>query len=297
MSYAIGLDLGGSSVKAVGVARDGKKLLQRVRDFNPDEHMQWAEAVRNTATEIQRECGAAAEWIGLSAPGLAAADGASIAYMPGRLQGLEGLNWADFLSAKEFVPVLNDAHAALLGEVWVGAARGMRNVIMLTLGTGVGGAAMVDGHLLRGQIGRAGHLGHACLDIDGEPDICNTPGSLEMAIGNYRIRERSDGRFETTHELVTAVERGDRDAKKIWLRSVKHLAAAIASFINILDPEAAILGGGIARAGRTLIEPLQQFLDSMEWRPGGYKVQLLPAVLGEFAGAFGAAANAIQPAK
>src|SRR5437867_6966959 len=95
MSYAIGLDLGGSSVKAVGVARDGKKLLQRVRDFNPDEHMQWAEAVRNTAIEIQRERGAAAEWIGLSAPGLAAADGASIACMPGRLQGLEGLNWSE----------------------------------------------------------------------------------------------------------------------------------------------------------------------------------------------------------
>jgi glucokinase len=212
--------------------------------------------------------------------------------MPGRLHGLEGLDWTKFLGAANPVPVLNDGHAALLGEAWVGAAKGLDNVIMLTLGTGVGGAAIVDGHLLRGNLGRAGHLGHICLDTGGPPDVTNTPGSLEVAIGNCTIGERTHGRFQSTHELIAAHARGDNEATAVWLTSVQALACAIASFANILDPEAVILGGGIARAGRTLFEPLEKFLEPIEWRPGGARVRVLSARLGEFAGAFGAAGNA-----
>jgi glucokinase len=214
--------------------------------------------------------------------------------MPERLQGLEGLDWTSFLNAPKMVPVLNDAHAALLGEVWVGAAHGFENVILLTLGTGVGGAAMVGGRLLRGHIGRAGHLGHSSLDPDGPPDCAGTPGSLEVAIGNCTILERSGGRFNTTHELIAAHLKGDAEASAIWLKSVKALAAGICSFINILDPEAVIVGGGIARAGPALFGPLQRFLERMEWRPGGHRARILPAQLGELAGAFGAAYNSYK---
>ncbi len=294
MNYAIGLDLGGSSVKAVAVTLDGRRLAERNRDFDANTPMAWAKAVKVVADELQGECGGAAEVMGLSAPGLASADGRSIAFMPGRLQGLENFDWTKALDSSKPVPVLNDAHAALLGEVWVGAARGVRNVIMLTLGTGVGGAAMVDGHLLRGQIGRAGHLGHTSLNIDGVPDICRAPGSLEWAVGNATIGERSGGRFATTHELITAARAGDAGANEIWLRSVKHLAAGVCSFINILDPEVVLIGGGVARAGEFLFEPLRRFLDEMEWRPGGHQAELRPATLGEYAGAFGAAANAVK---
>jgi glucokinase len=191
------------------------------------------------------------------------------------------------------VPVLNDGHAALLGEAWMGAARGFANVILLTLGTGVGGAAMVDGRLLRGHIGRAGHLGHSSLDPDGPPDCAGTPGSIEVAIGNCTIQERSGGRFHATYDLIAAHLKGDAEASEIWLKSVKALAAAICSFINILDPEAVIVGGGIARAGAALFGPLQRFLERMEWRPGGYRARILPAQLGEMAGAFGAAHNSL----
>src|SRR5207249_12254403 len=134
--------------------------------------------------EFRSEHGNPSAGIGVSAPGLAARDERSIAVMPGRLSGLEGLDWTRFLDSPKPVPVLNDAHAALMGEAWLGAARGFRNVILLTLGTGVGGAAMVDGRLLRGHLGRAGHLGHVCLDPAGPPDCAGTPGSLEVAIGN-----------------------------------------------------------------------------------------------------------------
>jgi glucokinase len=294
MNYAIGIDLGGSSVKTVAITPEGKTLAQSALNFDAEAKMDWAQKVRDLAEQIQREQKKAPSHIGLSAPGLAAKDGRSIAHMPGRLQGLEGLDWTPHLKSPRPVPVLNDAHAALLGEAWLGAARGFQNVIMLTLGTGVGGAAIVDGRLLRGHIGRAGHLGHVSLDIDGATDVCGTPGSLEVMVGNCTIAERTHGMFQTTHALVAAHVGGDPEASYFWLRSVRALACAIASFVNVLDPEAVIVGGGIAQAGPALFDPLRECVAEIEWRSTGYAVKVLPAALGEFAGACGAARNAMQ---
>src|SRR5947199_4705255 len=296
-TYGLGIDLGGSSVKAVAVMPAGEVLARHTLEFDAAKNMDWAEKIQALVRQLQNERGRPAEGIGLSAPGLAAADGRSIACMPERLQGLEGLDWTKFLGASKTVPVLNDAHAALLGEVWLGAARGFQNVIMLTLGTGVGGAAMVDGRLLRGHIGRAGHLGHSSLDPDGPPDCAGTPGSLEVAIGNCTVQQRSHGRFQATHDLIAAHLKGDAEATAVWLKSAKALAAAVCSFINILDPEAVFIGGGIARAANALFEPLQQFLEPIEWRPVGQRARILAAQLGEFAGAFGAAANGLRKGK
>lgn len=287
-AYGIGIDLGGSSVKAVAVEPDGKRLLTVNEEFDPSADKAWAACVIGIVARFQTSLGTASS-IGLSAPGLAAKDEGSIAYLPNRLHGLEGFNWSAFLGTARPVPVLNDAQAALLGEVWLGAARGMQNVLLLTLGTGVGGAAMVDGKLLRGHTGKAGHLGHICLEVEGTPDICGTPGSLEMQIGNCTISQRSEGRFATTHELIAAHLTGDAEATRIWLRSVGALACGIGSFTNILDPEAVIIGGGIARAGEALFSPLRQRVSKVEWKVCGHEVQLLPAQMGELAGAYGAA--------
>lgn len=287
--FVLGIDLGGTSVKAVLVTPEGRRLAQFNESFDPNRRLHFAETIRAFVQRVAAEQGGRLLAIGLSAPGLAARDGRSVAYMPGRLAGLEGLVWSDFLGTKSPVPVLNDAQAALLGEVWLGAARGLDNVILLTLGTGVGGAAMVDGHLLHGHIGRAGHLGHICLDIEGVRDITNVPGSLEDLVGNCTIGLRSGGRFATTHELVAAHKAGDVFATEVWLRSIRALGCGIASLVNVLDPEAVVIGGGIARSGRVLFEPLQRVLDEVEWRPGGARVKLLAATLGEYAGAYGAA--------
>lgn len=290
MSYSIGVDLGGTNIKIVVISSDGKVLDYLTCD-TADAEGSWAQTIKHQLETIRNKRGNAPCHIGLAAPGLAARDGRSIAYMQGRLQGLQGFVWQDFLETP--VVVLNDAHAALLGEVWQGAAKGYGNVILLTLGTGVGGAVLVDGRLIKGQIGRAGHLGHVTVNSDGPPDIVNTPGSLEQMIGNYNVAERSRGRFTSTRKLVEAHLAGDKDATAIWLRSIFHLAAAVASFINAFDPEIVIVGGGIAQAGAALFEPLRKELDRFEWRPMDHQVQVIPAALGEKAGAIGAAWHAI----
>ena len=296
MNYALGIDLGGSSVKAVAVTRGGETLGKYNEPFDSEQRMHFAETIRALIKRIAAERGAPPERIGLSAPGLAARDQRSIAFMPGRLHGLVGLIWSEYLDTMFPIPVLNDAHAALLGESWLGAARGCENVIMLTLGTGVGGAAMVDGRLLRGCSGKAGHLGHTSLDPDGSLDICSAPGSLEDAIGNCTIQKRSHGRFATTHDLIAAHRASDAAASTIWLKSVKALAAGIASFTNILDPERAVIGGGIARAGEALFDPLKKMVREMEWKTASHGIEIVPAQLGELAGAYGAAWNASQQA-
>src|SRR5207249_7462429 len=146
-TYGLGIDLGGSSIKAVAVTPAGELLSRHNIEFDPAQNMEWAEKIRALVRHLQHECGDPADGIGLSAPGLAAADGRSIVCMPERLQGLEGLDWTKFLRAPKIVPVLNDAHAALLGDAWVRAARACEIVIMLTLVSGWGGPAMCDGRL------------------------------------------------------------------------------------------------------------------------------------------------------
>jgi glucokinase len=294
MKHFIGVDLGGTNIKALCVSDDGTVLNCASLPTSDNADMNWAGRIRELIHELEQRQGAKASRIGLAAPGLASTDGRSIAIMPGRLQGLEKLDWTTFLKSPSPVSVLNDAHAALLGEVWQGAAKGLRNAVMLTLGTGVGGAIYADGRLLKGHIGRAGHLGHISLDADGTPDIVGTPGSLEDAIGECSLQHRGAGNFSSTRELVEAFKRGDESAKIIWLRSINKLACAIVSITNAVDPEVVIIGGGIAQAGPALFEPLNERLAKMEWRPAGHCVRIVSAKLGDQAGALGAAWNAIQ---
>lgn len=284
-SYLLGLDLGGTRLKAMCLTTEGREIAREVASSAGDD---WQVSVKACVDALREKHGEPGV-IGVAAPGLASADERSIAVMPGRLAGLEGLDWGDFLGFSGSLRVLNDAHAALLGEVWRGAACGMRDVIMLTLGTGVGGAIFAEGKLLRGHLGRAGHLGHLAIYADGPLDIVNTPGSLEDAVGNHTLAKRSAGRFDSTADMVAAMKAGDSDAEGLWGQMIRDLAAGITSLINVLDPEAVVIGGGIAEAGNDLFQPLAEALERVEWRPTGKPVKLIPAALGDWAGASGAA--------
>ena len=291
--HIIGIDIGGTNIKAALFDSVTGDCLEQKTMATRDGEMvgkvpAWADGVRSLVKAFERVCGGKKLRVGISAPGLAKRDGSCIGWMPGRMIGIENFMWADYLSRKTFV--LNDAHAALLGEVWQGAAKGSKDVLLLTLGTGVGGAALSDGRLITGHLGRAGHFGHISLDPLGRPTITGTPGGLENAIGNVSIKERSQGHYNTTHELLDAVNAGDVHAVEVWRRSVRALAAGMTSLINCFDPEIFILGGGIATgAGDALLRPLGSFFYEMEWRPGGHTVKVVLAELGEWAGAYGAA--------
>lgn len=290
---ALGIDLGGTRIKAALVDRATGRLLHQA--LRPTEDGAWEDGVPRFArhvadliAELEAAAGLQGLPAGLAAPGLATPDGRCIIWMPGRMHGLESLDWTAHLGRP--VKVLNDAQAALLAEVAFGAARGCRDVFLLTLGTGVGGAVWSGGRLLTGSTGRGGHLGHISLDWQAPRDVFHTPGSLEALLGNQSLPERSAGRFANTLDLLSAVRAGDPAAQALWRDSVRALAAGLASLINVLDPERILLGGGIAEAaGDDLLLPLREELDRCEWRPGGQAVPVQPAEAGEWAGAQGAA--------
>ena len=230
--------------------------------------------------------------VGLGAPGIARPDGRGIWWMQGRLSELDGLDWAGFLG-RERVPVLNDAQAAPCGRGVAGGGGRVRerdhaDARHRRRRGGDGGRADP-----RGRLGRAGHLGHISLDPDGPADIVRTPGSLEHAIGNCTIAERTGGRFTSTLALAAAAAGGDKEAAAVWSKSVRAWPRESRRSSTCSTPRSCILGGGIAAAGEALFEPLRRVLDEIEWRPHGVQARIEPARLGEYAGALGAAWNAM----
>src|SRR5258708_32959999 len=128
MQYGIGVDLGGTNIKIVAVSAKGQILERSTCETQTDAPHSWIETIRQRIKEIEGAQTERAFWIGLAAPGLAACDNRSIASMPGKLRGLEGRDWTECLGTLHPVPVLNDGHAALLGEAWIGAGAGYRNL-------------------------------------------------------------------------------------------------------------------------------------------------------------------------
>ncbi|HEX8038298.1 MAG TPA: ROK family protein, partial [Chryseosolibacter sp.] len=262
---AIGIDLGCTNIKAVLVDEDGVVLHESRQETNEPNDAHWKKAVRDAITDLKKRGGDIAA-TGLCAPGLANENNDCIACMPGRLPGLENFNWSTFTNERVFV--LNDAHAAMTAEASFGAAKGVKHALLLTLGSGVGGGILIDGHLYQGLSQMAGHFGHMTVDSNQYArDVTNMPGSIEDAIGNITIAQRSYGKFKTTFELIEGYGRGEPFATWLWLDSVRKLAISIASSINLISPEVVIIGGGIGQAGEALMKPLKNFLDLYEWRP------------------------------
>ena len=291
----IGIDLGGTRIKAVAIDGSGNILHQHYHPTRDGDDSVWKNAVAVAVEEIREKTGNRDVVVGISAPGLPNAGNSAIAFMPGRLQGLENFDWTGFLGVRTFV--LNDAVSAMMSEARFGAAKGRKNVVMLTLGTGVGGALLIGGKPYQGAFNKAGHLGHMVIDSTAERDITGIPGSLEDAIGNCTIEKRSFGKFNSTKQLLEAFRKEDPFAAEVWLTSVRKLAVGLASLTNILSPEMIVLGGGITEAGEDLFVPLEKYMDIFEWRAGGNKTEIVKARHGDLAGAVGAACFAGEAAE
>ena len=283
----IGIDLGGTRIKGVVIDAEGNILHQTYTATNDGEGEAWKTAVAKTVSDLKQKLNIQNISIGISAPGLPNKENTTIAFMPGRLEGLENFVWKDYLHSPSYV--LNDGVAALVAEAKTGAAKNSTNAIMITLGTGVGGALLINKQPYQGSFNKAGHIGHMVIDSSGDADVTNMPGSLEECIGNCTIEKRSKGKFSSTQELLNAYRNGDELAKQVWLTSVKKLAIGLASASNFISPDTIVVGGGIAEANDDLFIPLNKWFDEFEWQPGGIRPKIVKATQGDLAGAIGAA--------
>jgi len=266
---AIGVDIGGTAIKAAVVGVQGD-LLESFHGPSP----RTASAVREFVQSALKSAKVPVRGIGIGCKGIIDAASSRVKSLPGDLHFLEGQLLSEVIGTGD-LPVCaeNDARTALVAEVLWGAARGRRNVVMLTLGTGVGGAVLLDGTILRGAGNAAGHLGHVILDPHGGLCICGSYGCLETHFSSRAIESDyqahlhraapatlsldGTGQAPSTEAIFRAAAEGDESARHVLDRALDYLAAAMVSFLHIFDPELLIVGGNIAAAGPQLIAPIQ----------------------------------------
>jgi glucokinase len=188
----------------------------------------------------------------------------------------------------------NDATAAAAGEHRYGAGGGTRQMIYLTISTGVGGGVVIDGRLYRGAKGNGAELGHVTVDWNGRLCRgCGRRGCLEAYVSGTSIAERAReaGLDSGSAEEVAAARRaGDALASEVWNETVAALACGLTSLVNAFEPEVVVLGGGVSRSGDQLFAPVRKRVRAEAMTPGGRAARILPAALGDQVGVVGAAA-------
>jgi glucokinase len=267
---AIGIDIGGTGIKAAIVDIRGD-LLESIHERTP----RTIRDLREFVHSLVKRAKSPIRGIGVGCKGIIDATSTCVKSSPGDLRFLEGQLLSEVVGTGD-LPVCaeNDARVALIGEVLWGAARGRRNVVMLTLGTGVGGAVLVDGVILHGAHGAAGHLGHTTIDTRGGLCICGNYGCLETRFSSRAIESEywahihraapatlsitHTGEVPNPEAIFRAAAEGDECARFVMDRALEYLGAALVSFLHTFDPEVFILGGNIVAAGPQLIAPIQE---------------------------------------
>lgn len=269
----LGIDIGGTRIKAGLVAPDGS-VVRSTAAPSPGDLAEFRVCLRSLLTGFDARQAAA------GCKGIVHPVTTRIEVLPGTMRYLEGQSLADLvreaLPCVERVEADNDARVALAGEIAWGAARGRSDVVMLTLGTGVGGGVLSGGRILRGAAGVAGHLGHLTVEPDGALCICGNRGCLETVFSSKTIEAKA---FELIHrgcdsalteqfrgrpsavtceDVFDAAAKGDSAARRIVGQAVEKLGAALAGLVLVFDPEIIILGGQIASAGEALFAPVQK---------------------------------------
>ncbi len=272
----LGIDIGGAQVRAGMVNEKGAVLASRsiptpadLESFVPSLH----DAIRWLLEATALPAG-----VGVGCKGIIDPDSTRVEILPGALHYLEGVLLSDLVGLPMDVPVFadNDARVAMAGEMVWGAARGRANVLMLTLGMGVGGAVLANGRLLRGHGGVAGHLGHLTVEPDGARCACGNRGCLETVFSARAIEGevwaavhrgcassltrlfREQPQLATCRTIFQAASEGDELAREVVSKAIRRLGAALAGLLHVFDPELVIIGGQIADAGSMLLEPLRE---------------------------------------
>lgn len=318
-SYYVGIDIGATSIKTGIVERDGNLVAKEAVDTKTiSDPSHFVEITRDIIEQMLAGSSLAKDAlgsIGVGAPGW-------VDHPRGIVRELTNIpDWIDIpigetleraTGIRSFAD--NDTNVMAAGELIHGAGRGRENFICLTLGTGIGGALVINGEIYRGAHGLAGEIGHMMLPVDSPRCACGAAGCLERYVGNRFIVENALQRLEANTEknsiiyemagnnvenitpklLASAAEAGDKVALDVWHETGYRLGVALAGLVNVLNPECFIIGGGVAKAGAILFDPMRKTMESLAMNQLGKKTPILAAELGEEAGIIGAATMAMR---
>lgn len=286
MSEVIGVDLGGTAIKLGRFERQGTCTESlTVPTPQPATPEAVTAAIITAIQTLDPEQQTVA--IGVGTPGPADRQG-RIARVAINLAGWQDVPLADWLEAQtgRSTVLANDANCAGLGEAWLGAGQFYQDLILLTLGTGVGGAVILNGKLFTGREGAAGELGLITVDLHGHPCNSGNQGSLEQHVSVQAIRRRTGLEPD---QLAAKARAGDREALEFWQTYGEELAAGLASLIYVLTPEAIIIGGGICASADLFFPAMEKEIDRRVLPSSRSGLKILCAELGNRAGMVGAA--------
>lgn len=317
--YVVGVDLGGTNVRAAVIDRASEQIVARGENISS----RGMEGPELTAMQIATAARTALDGAGADA---AQVLGVGVA-VPGHVKAKEGLvKWApNFKDQWKDVPIAslierhlglpvqigNDANLAALGEFRFGAGRAVRHLVMVTLGTGIGGGIIVDGKLLDGADGGAGEIGHMVVNPGGRGGN-SAFGSVEGETQRDAIIERAARKIQEGYEtslgervdynrfaltpaiIAEEAQKGDAVALEVFEETGYYLGLCVTNLIDLLNPEMVVIGGGIAQAGDIILDPIRRTVTATAIRSLAKSCRIVPAELGDNAGIFGGAAIILQ---
>lgn len=310
----VGVDLGGTNIKA-GLLDDQANLLARLSIATEAEHGPDHVIARivQAIDQVLAQAGLPRQdvaGVGIGAPG-AMSHKKGLIIAPPNLPGWHNVPLRDRVAALLGLPTVleNDANAAAWGEFWAGAGRGTDNMVMFTLGTGVGGGIIIDGQILRGAFDNAAELGHMIVKPGGRPCGCGQQGCLEAyssaaatarraieAIqagqdSSLKARLEAGQPVESRH-VEQAARAGDPLAERIWDEACYYLAIACVNVQHFCNPQRVVLAGGMIGAGAFLLDRVRKHFDQQTWTVAQDRPEIALATLGNEAGLIGAAGAA-----
>jgi len=311
-TYAIGVDVGGTRI-AVGLVDRKGRMIKESRKLTPKTG---PFGIIDVIAELIAEVTAGTHPSELSGVGIGLP--AQVDFLKQSVEfctnlPLAGVDVRSLVMSrvKQDVTIDNDAHCAGIGESRFGAAKNVRDFVMITLGTGVGGSLFLDGEPYRGSRGLGGEIGHMVVDLDGPPCPCGGHGHIESYLGRpaiaekgraaaheYRgrsIREAAGGEADavSAENVITAALSGDDIARQILLDAGDVLGQTLVGIVNLLNPKLVVVGGGIGESCDFLVQRAAEVVER-ESLAGRRDVRLVQAELGNDAGVLGAAALAFD---
>jgi glucokinase len=296
--HVIGVDLGGTKIAAGAIDRRGVVTARIERPTPVSSQDDLLRELGSVVEQVSDQVGGA-EALGFGIP-------CTIDQRTGRAVGavhipLADVDFRDRMSQRFELPVAidNDGNAAAIAEWKLGAGAGTRDMIMLTLGTGIGGGLILDGKPYRGSVGAGAELGHIVLKYDGPPCAGDCPGqghfeALVSGTAADAVARSVLGSGATGRDLVRLARDGDEHALDAMAGLGRILGAGLASLVNLFNPEVIVLGGGFGEAGDVLFDPAREFVSREALSPARELVRIVPAELGSEAGLVGAGLIAFE---